>query len=213
MTTKFFRSLPHITSFATRSSFITKLCSGNEEAWSEFHNRYVRMIYYIGKKRGLSDAECEDLMAEVMLIFWKKIDNFVYDRSKGKFRSYLCKIATFVSMKIFYQKRRNRTYPISDEYPQDVDSAVMQEWHDYLLKNAMDELRENVDTVTYQAFYMLFVQEYSIAQVSAVTRKTPNNLYGIRHRCLKKLKAIITEYRQFEESKLFDHSHNKRSPY
>ena len=49
---------------------------------------------------------------------------------------------------------------------------------------------------------MLFCQGRSVEEVSAVTRKSPNTLYGIRFRCIRKLKRIIAEYRRFEDEAL-----------
>ena len=207
---KILHTSSYITSFNTKSSFLNRVRSGNESAWYELHDRYVRMISQIGKQHGLSESECEDLMIEVMLIFWKKMHDFIYDPSRGKFRSYLGTIAAFVSMKMFSRKRKNKWTSIPEEYPVYIDSAIMQEWQDYLLTNAMSELRESVDTVTYQAFHMLFIQGCSIEEVAAVTRKTPNNLYGIKYRCIKKLKSIIDEYRQFEDCGLPPHSHSNK---
>ena len=90
---------------------------------------------------------------------------------------------------------------------------AMDEWRDYLMQKALEELQNSVDTVTYQAFYMLVFQKRTIAEVSAVTRKTPNTLYGIRSRCTRKLKSIITTYRQFDSLELPIHSHKNKLPY
>jgi RNA polymerase sigma-70 factor (ECF subfamily) len=196
-----------ISSFGTRSSFLDKIRSGNESAWFDFHRRYVKMIHHIGTQRGLSNAECDDLMIEVMLIFWKKMDNFVYDPHRGKFRSYIGRIAELLSLKILRDDRKNPAVELSDEYPADIDSTCMDEWNEYLMDRALEDLRASVDTVTYQAFYMLVFQHRTVAEVSAVTRKSANTIYGIRSRCVKKLKKIIAGYRQFDEETLRSNSH------
>lgn len=201
-----------ISSFGTRSSFLDKIRSGDETAWFDFHRRYVKMIHHIGIQRGLSNAECDDLMIEVMLIFWKKMDNFVYDPNRGKFRSYLGKIAELLSLKILRNDRKNPSLELPCEYPADVDVASMEEWNEYLMSRALEDLRASVDTITYQAFYMLVFQRRSVAEVSAVTRKSANTIYGIRSRCVKKLKKIIAAYRQFDEETLRGNSHKNIVP-
>lgn len=202
-----------ISSFGTRSSFLAKIRSGDETAWFDFHRRYVKMIHHIGAKRGLTTAECDDLMIEVMLIFWKKMDSFVYDPARGKFRSYLGKIAELISQKI---RRENREIPPVDvpcEYPADVDVSCMKEWNEFLFSRALDDLRASVDTVTYQAFYMLVIQRRTVEEVSTVTRKSANTIYGIRFRCVKKLKKIIAAYRRFDEETLPVSSQRNIEPY
>ena len=201
-----------ISSFGTRSSFLDRIRSGDETAWFDFHRRYVKMIHHIGAQRGLSTAECDDLMVEVMLIFWKKMDRFVYDPNRGKFRSYIGKIAELLSLKILRDDRKNPAIEFSEEYPADVDAACMKEWNEYLMSRALEDLRSSVDTVTYQAFYMLMFQHRTVAEVSAVTRKSANTIYGIRSRCVKKLKKIIAGYRQFDEEHLAGISHKNILP-
>ena len=200
-------------SSATRSSFLEKIRSGDEKAWFQFREKYIQMIRHIGRLRGLTDEECDDLMTEVMVIFWKKMEHFIYDSTRGKFRSYLGRIADFASLKMLRKKRKDVTCPLTGDYPDELDCTAMDEWRDYLMQKALEELQNSVDTVTYQAFYMLVFQKRTIAEVSAVTRKTPNTLYGIRSRCTRKLKTIITAYRQFDSLELPIHSHKNKLPY
>ena len=208
MRRKDFLKSTHFSNFSTHSSFLNRVRSGDETAWFEFHEKYVRMIRHIGTMRGLTPTECDDLMIDVMVIFWKKAESFVYDPAHGRFRSYLGAIANFAALKIL-GKNRPQTVPLPEDYPAEVDVPEMEKWHDYLLEKAIEELRESVDTVTYEAFYMLCIQERAVGDVAAVTRKSPNTLYGIRHRCLQKLKKIIAEYRRFEDAALSSAIHTE----
>ncbi|MBR2373548.1 MAG: sigma-70 family RNA polymerase sigma factor [Lentisphaeria bacterium] len=189
--------------------------AGNERAWNEFYRRYAGMIYYIGKKKHLSPEECDDLMIDVMMIFWKKIDAFLYDSERGNFRSYLSRISELAALKIVRQKNKQISAgdvsEASLEYPEDVDDACMREWQDFIIEKALLELQNHVDTETFQAFHMSFIQRRSIDDVAAVTRKSRNNIYVIRNRCIKKLKEIITVFRQCEEHELRSHSQRKAS--
>ena len=202
MQTDMLRQSTRFCSFTTRSSFLARIRSGEESAWFEFHDKYVRMIRQIGTSRGLTPTECDDLMVDVMVIFWRKMETFVYDPERGRFRSFLGTIADFAALKILRRHRELPETPLIADYPAEVDSAEMEEYRRYIWGKALEELRESVDTVTYQAFYMLFCQGRSVEEVSAVTRKSANTLYGIRHRCIRKLKRIIAEYRRFEDEAL-----------
>ena len=202
MSSDTFRKSRAFCTFSTRSSFLRRVRSGNEAAWFEFHDRYVRMVRHIGAQRGLSAPECDELMVDVMLIFWKKMESFFYDPRRGRFRSYLAAIADLAARKVLRNNRKKSELPLSFDYPADVDVSEMEEWRNHLLKTALAELRESVDTVTYEAFYMLAVQGRPVEEVSAVTRKSANTLYGIRFRCIRKLKRIIGGYRQLEDGAL-----------
>ena len=50
-----------------------------------------------------------------------------------------------------------------------------------------------MDSETYLAFEMLFIEDRPVAEVAAVTGKTANTLYSVKHRCLKKLQTIIIQ--------------------
>ena len=208
-----FQGKQKILSYTTNSSQLRHVQSGNSAAWQEFYQKYSDMIYFIGLKRGLCPEECDDLMVEVMTTFWRKMDDaFIYDRSKGTLRSYLGQIAHYCAMRIFNGRQQN-TVPFdpSIEYPDDVDKIMLEEWRNFLLEQALDTLRLSVDTETYQVFYMSFVQKCSVAEIASVTRKSPNNIYVIRSRCMAKLKKIISQYRQLDEAELLNHSSKNAS--
>ena len=202
-------------SYTTRSSFLERVKSGNEEAWKEFYNKYAGMIHYIGKKRQLTPEERDDLMVDVMVIFWKKMDAFFYDPERGKFRSYLGKIADFAAFRIFNKNHKNefQHLPLSEDYPADVDLNYMEEWQNFLLEKALEDLKDQVDTEIWQTFYMSTIQKRPIEEVAAVTRKSPNNIYVIRSRCLKKLRSIIAAYRDLGENELSGNSPKNNPPY
>lgn len=197
-------------SYTTRSSFLRDVQSGSESAWFEFHRKYAGMIRHIGMKRQLTPEECDDLLVDVLVIFWKKLDNFIYEPDRGKFRTYLGRITNYAAYKIF-RKSHRQALPLEEEidlnYPEDVDGDYMDEWRDFILEKALDELKQNVGTDNYQIFYMSVFQKRSADEIAVVTRKSKNNIYVIRSRCLKKLKQLIAAYRQREEVLLRDHSH------
>ena len=202
-------------SYTTDSSLLRHVQQGNEDAWNRFYQKYIGMIHSIGKKRRLTPEERDELMIDVMTIFWRKMEHFIYDRNRGKFRSYLGKIADYCAMQIF-SKKEDDPEIISDpqmDYPDDVDDALMEDWQNYLLDKALEALRENVDTEVYQVFYMSFIQKCPVAEIAAITRKTPNNIYVIKSRCLSKLTALIKEFRQLDDQMLSSHSHKKDLEY
>lgn len=196
-----FRTKRELTSYTTHSSFLKRIQSEKDEAWLEFHEKYAGMIYRIGQKRGLTKEECNDLMTDVMVIFWKKVDSFIYDRERGLFRSYLARIAHFAAINLFSGRKEEKMYfSEGTEYPPEIDQIYMDEWRDYILSKALEDLQMIVDTETYQVFYMLFVQERPVSEIVTVTRKTANNIYVIRSRCISKLKKIIETYRTAGET-------------
>ena len=110
-------------------------------------------------------------------------------------------------------RRHCNTVPIDENlnFPDDVDVSFMDEWRDFILEKALDELRDCVDTETYQVFHMSFVQRCPVKDISAVTRKSANNIYVIRSRCLNKLTELVARYRQLDERFLKSVCHSQSS--
>ena len=200
-------------SWRTSTALLLEIQSGSENAWHDFYIRYAAMINHVGEKRNLTPEECDDLMIDVMVIFWKKVDSFLADPHRGRFRTYLTRIAEQVANKLFH-KNRQLPPPVDSEedYPDDIDQYYMEEWRNFILRRALEDLKESVDTDTYNVFYMSVVQKRPVEDIARVTRKTPNNIYVIRSRCIKKLKQLIAHYRQCEEAELIRHSHKNIQP-
>ena len=162
-------------SYTTDSSLLRHVQAGEDAAWEDFYRKYSVMINFIGRRRHLTCEECDELKVEVMTVFWRKMDEFIYDRRKGRLRSYLGRIANNCAMQIFTNRRRsNRALAAPEpEYPTGVDEAMMEEWRDVLLKKALETLRQSMDSETYLAFHMSFVQERPVAEIAEVTGKRP----------------------------------------
>ena len=195
-------------SYTTHSSFLHEISAGSEAAWFEFYRKYAGMIRYIGAKRQLSPEECDDLMIDVMMIFWKRLDKFIYAPEKGKFRSYLGRITDSAAFRIFKKNRNGAVQlaPAELEYPDEIDQDYMDEWRNFILEKALEDLKNSIETEQYQIFYMAFFQKRPTADIAAVSGKTAGNIYAIKSRCLKKLKELIAVYRQNEEMVLSSHS-------
>ena len=68
----------------------------------------------------------------------------------------------------------------------------MQEYENFLLDRSFLILKGSVDSETYLVFELLVIENRPVPEVAAITGKTPNTIYSIKHRCLKKLQKIIT---------------------
>ena len=156
-------------SYTTSPTFLQRVKSGSETAWIEFYRKYAGMIRHIGQQKDLTPEECDDLMIEVMTIFWRKIDNFFYEPERGKFRSYLKKISDFAAMRMMKHKRKEESLGNEElpEYPGEVESSCMEEWQDFIIEKALEELSLAVDTESYQIFYMSFFQKRPAKSVSS----------------------------------------------
>lgn len=183
--------------YTTRKSHLRRMAAMEDAAWREFYDKYRAMVYGIGMKHRLSGPDLEDLMQSVIAVCCEKLRDFVYDPEHCRFRSFLYKVVENVSNNIRRRDRRARRgasiVPAACE--PDIDRKFMREYRDFLLNCAVERLKHLVTSETFLVFEMLEIEERPVAEVAQLTDRSANALYGIRHRCLKKLREIIGEMR------------------
>lgn len=186
----------------TSKTLIDKLRDGDTVSWDEFYERYHDIIFAVGKYRGLTEDECNDLVQEVMLRFFQKAKTFTFDPGIAKFRTYFSKIVSGKIVDIL-RKRLKNISDISSELesrmePQEspdieLDRCILLQWRLLILAQSKEILKSRVDTKTFAAFELYGEQNRDIKKVSAVLGMSKNQIYVAKSRCLKILTEIINE--------------------
>jgi RNA polymerase sigma factor (sigma-70 family) len=186
----------------TRASIFINLnapqAQAREIAWEDFHRRYAPIIGGFARKLG-AGSDVEDIVQDVLLGFYTCSPQFLYDRSKGRFRGYLKKCTVTAIQKA---RRKSPKHANIDEI--DVESPLVEEmwnhvWDDELLRRALNEAkREFSADHTYRAFEMYAIMEMPVQQVAEELRVTPDVVYQAKTRVRKvvraKLRALVEEY-------------------
>src|SRR5437660_4112070 len=74
----------------TRASLLGRLKDWKDEAsWKVFFDTYWKFIYNAAIRAGLTDAEAQDVVQETVIAVSRKIPAFVYDASRGSFKTWL----------------------------------------------------------------------------------------------------------------------------
>lgn len=178
--------------YTTDSGLLARMAAEEEQAWVEFDRKYRSMIVAVAKRRGIPPEDREDLVQEVMRICCRRIGQFFYDPNRGHFRSYLFAVIKNASWQMLRRKKKEPEEP-PEEYEDGIDLLFMKQYEDFLIEAVLDLLKERVSSQTYSAFEMLTLQELPVDEVSRITRKSPAQLYLIRHRCLRILRQCIRE--------------------
>ena len=115
-----------------------------------------------------------------------------YDKDKGRFRDYL---RTIIQRKIFVILR-NRIPTVLEEgvFLEDKESMEKnwsEEWHQFILETALDELKEQVSETSFLAYDLYVNQGLPPAKVAKMLSITPNQVYIARTRCVQQLMEIV----------------------
>ena len=181
--------------FTTRSSHLRRLKNGEDAAWREFYRKYRAMISAIGRKLHLPEEADEDLMQEVAVVCYRRLQNFIYNRDNCRFRSFLFQVTVNLSRNLRRKNRKKiplKNFPADEALP-GLDEDFLREYERLILDRSFLILKGSVDSETYLAFEMLFIEDRPVSEVAAITGKTANALYSVKHRCLNKLQTIIIQ--------------------
>ena len=185
----------------TRSSVLAAVKdTGDAAAWARFFDLYAGFVFAIARSKGLASEDADDIVQGVFSELARKMPTFEYDRTKGKFRSYLLGLINWrVLDKLKADKREselNAAY--CEEKPAaPVTEAVFidQEWQNAAFDEALRRLQEEVRPDHFAAFVESTVEGLDTETVMRLHGMTRDNIYQIRARFTAKLKALVATIR------------------
>ena len=182
----------------TRSTLLDRIGRRDESAWEEFFSAYRPVICDIGAFKGLSETECDDLVQEVMLRFYRRIgEGFRYDASIARFRTFFNRIVKGCVYDILRRRRSGKNVPVVPvpkvDTPDEVlDMLLREKWRNFLRDIALEELKKTMAVRTFQIFEQSLTGRSS-AEVAALFKVAPTYVNLIRKRGRDKLARIVRE--------------------
>ena len=182
----------------THASLLIRLRDGADSgAWREFDERYGELIRGFARRRDLQPADCDDAAQEVMLSLSKVMPGFLYDPSKGKFRSYL-KTAT---LRAIFRKSEQKHGEVAlgsieeatriAEADVAVEEAWELEWQRYHLRQAMRTLETEFSETDRKAFRHYATDGHDARETAAELNISVDHVYHVKSRILKRLEKVI----------------------
>src|SRR5438067_2093227 len=93
----------------TNTSLLRRVRDPKDRAsWSEFVALYEPILFGYVRKHNLDDNDARDLVQDIFISLLRKLPEFEMDRSKGRFRGWLWRVAANAVVDWVRARRRSR---------------------------------------------------------------------------------------------------------
>ena len=176
----------------------------DEDAWREFVTIYRPLVYRLARQRGLQDADAEDLAQRVVIAVRRAIGNWDADPAKGRFRSWLAKIAQNAIINALTRRPPDAAAggttirELLDQQPepdQHTQENLQREYRRSLFRWAAERIRLEFRNGTWDAFWLTTVDGMCVEEAGRALGKTVGAIYAARSRVMRRLKEEIEQGR------------------
>jgi len=172
-------------------------------AWSQFNGIYRPLIFRFARRHGFQGSDAADLTQEVMREVSRTIGNFDDDQELGRFRGWLLTIARCTVAQMRRARSRN-AYGTGDSamlrqlenIPDEstgIEHVWNQEFERRLFEWAAEQVRDQVDETTWEAFHRTAVNGQKPAGVARELHVSIGSVYVARNRVLNRIQKLIRE--------------------
>ena len=190
----------------TRGSLLVALKSDEDRAaWDQFVALYRPVFYRMARRRGLQDADAQDLVQQVLMRITGAIEDFEH-RPDVRFRHWLRRIANNAIATTLTRTPRDAAVGgtqsslpdelcASAEILQEIDAEYERE----LYLTAAAAVRTEVCSETWQAFELTMIDDLTCEAAAARLNKSVGTVYAARSRIVRRLRSHIEQFRRNEE--------------
>lgn len=181
---------------STSISLLQRLKSQNAETdWSRFVALYTPLIFYWARSHGMSVADSEDLVQDVMTVLVRKLPDFEYDANRS-FRGWMRTVTLNRCRDLL---RRRATGPdmlqsmetVELSGPDVVELFGERQYRQYLARRALELMQAEFETKTWQACWESTVSERPADDIAAELGMTVNAVYLAKSRVLRRLREDL----------------------
>lgn len=185
----------------TRDSLIARIKDpADGTAWAEFLGIYRPVIYRLSRKRGLQDADAQDVTQQVLLSIAKAVERWQPGPDRPPFRAWLVTITRNAVNKALSRRKpdvgsgsSSVALLLNMHCATDVDEAFDLESRLAALQYATAQIRPEFSDMTWRLFWESVVLGKSVAEVALESGRTSGAVYMARFKVLQRLKAKARE--------------------
>lgn len=187
----------------TPKTLLEKLRDGDAVSQTEFYNLYREMIVSLGALKGLNRAECDDLVQEVMILFFGKARDFHFQPERAHFRTWFGKIIHGKIVDLMRKRKPALPEDVLNAIPSDTDPpdrlfdlACQAELRKVYLQDALQRLKTRIEPETYRIFEYYVLKNHSAPDTMHLFGISRNQLDKTKARTQAILKGIVAEMKR-----------------
>ncbi len=176
---------------------LVKACRrGDQNAWDELVERFQRLIFTVPRRAGLSEAQSADILQEVFLTLFEKLDEI---EQPEKIRAWLVTTAKFKTWGAIRGEKNSGAAAVAEEIEAQTanlpdaaplaDVLLIELEQQHLIRTALKKLEEKCRTI----LSMIYLREPAATylEVADQINVGETSISPLRARCLKKLAKIL----------------------
>lgn len=179
----------------------------NCEAWNQFALIYQPVIYRLARRRGLQDADAQDLAQQVLIAVASAIGNWEKANQSVRFRHWLRRVARNAIINALSRQPHDRAAGGSSvqellmEQPHadsESNSQIELEYRREIYLRAARTVRGDIEPDTWRAFEITVIENRSIDDAAVELNKPIGTIYAARSRIMRRFREAVKELEKAE---------------
>ena len=183
---------------STHKTLLERLQSGDDVSWREFYDRYSSVVLRLAAAHGIPEGECQDLLQNVMIKFFRNGLILKYDAARARFRTYFNQVL-FSCITDFRRQKQQAPCDPREEEPQQLfvppasEELFAEEWRAQMLQEALDRLRLRMKPRNFLAFHLTVFRKKKASEVAKFLDTDVDSVYVAKSRGTALLRQIVSE--------------------
>lgn len=184
----------------TRASLLVNIRDpADERAWSVFAELYTPVIYRMARRRGLQDADAQDLSQRVLMSVSRSVGNWKAGPDQPKFRNWLSRVTKNAIIDAFRNQKPDAAVGGSGatntlkQSPAADETEIEHEYERSLFRRAAALVKVEFKEDSWNAFLQTTVEGLSVADVAKQMGRSAGAVYSARSRVMKRLRDVVEE--------------------
>lgn len=182
----------------TRLSLLVRLQERrDEQAWAEFLWHYEPFLLNLFRRRGLQEADAQDVTQQVLISIATKVGDWQPDGQSASFRRWISTIARHAAIRHLTRHARYPQAGLESDVPHNQAALEAEAVHDYqreVLAWTIEQIRSEFRETTWRAFWETAVNHRPVPDVAAELQLSAGAIYMARSRIMARLRQKAKEF-------------------